>query len=86
LDANGNKKPNRWRAYSSFEEQGYINELDVSTFQQLAQDAGFQIARYELHSFGGSRLRQTISRMLMGAPILGEYFVSFVIIELLRPN
>ncbi len=86
LDEQGNKKPNKWRAWSSFEEQGYINKLDIPTFRTLAREAGFEIARYELHSFGGSRMRQSIGRMLMNTPLIGEYFVSYVIIELLRPR
>ena len=85
LDENRNKKPNKWRAWSTFEEQGYINKLDLRTFRKLAGEAGFQVARLELHSFGGSRLRKAIGRMLMNMPLIGEYFVSFAIIELLRP-
>jgi len=86
LDEEGNKKPNKWRAWSSFEEQGYINKLDIPTFQTLAREAGFEIARQELHSFGGSRARQTIGVRLMNMPFIGENFVSYVIIELLRPG
>lgn len=86
LDEHGNKKPNKWRAWSSFKEQGYINELDVGTFQRQARDAGLQVARLELHSFGGSRIRRTVGRILMRMPVVGEYFVSFAIIELLRPQ
>jgi ubiquinone/menaquinone biosynthesis C-methylase UbiE len=84
LDEHGNKKPNKWRAWSSFKEQGYINELDVRTLRRQARDAGFQVARLELHSFTGSHLRRTLGRMLMRMPVVGEYFVSFAIIELLR--
>lgn len=86
LDEKGNKKPNKWRAWSSFEEQGYINKLNIPIFQALAREAGFEIARHELHSFGGSSVRQVIGRMLMKTPLIGEYFVSYVIIELLRPR
>ncbi|MGI9329434.1 MAG: class I SAM-dependent methyltransferase [Gammaproteobacteria bacterium] len=86
LDENGNKKPNKWRAWSSFEEQGYINKLDMSTFRHLAADAGFQIERCERHSFGGSRSRQAIGRMLMNMPLVGEYFLMYAIIELIRPE
>jgi hypothetical protein len=86
LDKNGNKKPNKWRAWSSFQEQGYINKLDIPTFRNLARKAEFQIARLELHSFGGPPIRQLVSRMLMHIPIIGEYFVAFTIIELLRPE
>jgi len=84
LDQHGYKKPNKWRAWSSFKEQGYINELDVHTFRRQACDAGFQMARLELHSFGGSHVRRKVGRMLMHVPVVGEYFVSFAIIELAR--
>lgn len=86
LDEHGNKRPNKWRAWSSFKEQGYINELDERTFLNLARSAGFEVARLERHSFGGSRMRQAMGRILMGMPLVGEYFVSFTIIELLRPR
>ncbi len=86
LDEKGNKKPNKWRAWSSFEEQAFINKLDTKTFQVLAHEAGFEIVRYDLHSFGGSHVRQAIGRMLKSVPLIGEYFVSYAIIELLRPK
>lgn len=86
LDENGRKRPNKWRAWSSFQEQGYINKLDMSTFQDLAHEAGFHIARLKLHSFSGSLTRRVIGRILMHVPIIGEYFVSFATIELLRPE
>jgi ubiquinone/menaquinone biosynthesis C-methylase UbiE len=85
LNEDGQKKPNKWRAWSSFREQDYINQLDLATFQGLACEANFQIARFELHSFGGSPARRIISRALMRMPAVGEYFVSYVTIELLRP-
>jgi ubiquinone/menaquinone biosynthesis C-methylase UbiE len=86
LDEDGNKKPNKWRAWSSFEEQGYINKLDLNTFRKLAHDAGFKIARFDRHSFGGSSMRKAVGHMLMKTPVIGEYFLSFAIIELLRPE
>ena len=86
LDERGNKLPNKWRAWSSFREQGYINQLDIAAFRQLAHDAGFHIARLERHSFGGSRLRQFAGGALMRLPVVGEYFVSYAVIELLRPE
>ena len=86
LDEHGKKKPNKWRAWSSFKEQGYINELGERRFQDSARRAGFEVARLERHSFGGSRVRQALGRMLMRLPAVGEYFVSFTIIELLRPQ
>ena len=86
MEDKGNKKPNKWRAWSSFKEQAYINELDIRSFQNLSRSAGLDVARLELHSFGGSRTRQALGRMLMAMPVAGEYFVSFAIIELLRPE
>jgi len=86
LDENGKKKSNKWRAWSTFEEQGYINKLDIPTFQSLAHEAGFELSRKELHSFGGSRARRAIGHTLMNTPLIGEYFVSYAIIELLRPE
>lgn len=82
LDSIGNKKPNKWRAWSSFEEQGYINKLDVSSFMKMVRASGFQVDRLKLHSFGGSALRRAAGRTLMSLPLLGEYFVSYAVIEL----
>lgn len=86
LDANGNKKPNKWRQWSSFREQGYINELDIGTFRRLAQAAGLEVTRLETRSFGGSALRKTVGRTLMRFPLVGEYFISYAVIELARPE
>ena len=86
LDEDGKKKPNKWRAWSSFKEQAYINELDIRSFRELAHKAGFRIERLECHSFGGSRLRRAIGKMLMNMPLIGEYFVSYAVIELVRPE
>ena len=35
LDESGQKKPNKWRAWSTFKDQGYINELDLAQFHRL---------------------------------------------------
>ena len=85
LDENGNKKPNKWKQWSSFKEQGYINELDIKTFGSLIQAAGLKIARLENRSFGGSPLRRVTGHILMRLPLIGEHFVSYTVIELLRP-
>jgi SAM-dependent methyltransferase len=85
LDAAGKKRPNKWSQWSSFREQGYINELDIRTFRSLVGEAGFSIPRLETHSFSGSKLRQTLGQSLMKLPVIGEYFVSYTNIELLRP-
>jgi len=86
LDEQGRKKPNKWRAWSSFDEQGYINKLDLKTFRALARLAGFQIVRLEQHGFGGAAVRRGLSRALMHTPFVGEYFVSFFRIELFRSS
>ena len=85
LDGTGRKKPNKWRNWSSFDEQAYINKLDIKTFRNFATQAGFDIPRCERHSFGGSGLRRRLGHSLIQAPLIGEYFVSYVIIELQRP-
>jgi hypothetical protein len=84
LDENGVKKPNKWRNWSSFLEQNYINKLDIPTFQRFAVNAGFKIDRFERHSFGGSAARKIAGNTLMNLPGIGEYFVSYVVIELIR--
>lgn len=86
LDASGNKKPNKWKQWSSFREQNYINELDIKTFRSLVAASEMQIDRLEAHSFGGSRLRKAVSHALMQLPWLGEYFTSYAVIELVRPS
>ena len=86
LDEAGNKKPNKWRAWSSFQEQGFINKLDLRTFLDLAAGTGFTVSRLECHSFGGSSIRRALGRILMRMPVIGEYFVSYANIELLRPS
>ncbi len=84
LDADGRKKPNKWRAWSTFAEQGYINKLGLKTFRELVKIVGFEIARLDLHSFGGSRMRRMTGHGLMKLPIIGEYFLSYVTVELVR--
>jgi ubiquinone/menaquinone biosynthesis C-methylase UbiE len=85
LDENGRKKPNKWRAWKSFEEQGYINKLSMKDFQRIAQNVGFKIDRLVLNSFGGSLARKLIGRALMRTPVVGEYFALFALIKLVRP-
>jgi len=86
LDENGKKKANKWRAWSSFREQGYINKLGLQEFRRIATDAGFKVDRFEKHSFGGSFFRRNAGKLLMSLPLIGEYFVSYVIIELVKPK
>lgn len=84
LDEAGNKKPNKWRAWSSFAEQGYINELDLKQFRRLVEQSGLRISRLDKRSFGGSAARRALGRGLMSLPLIGEYFLSFAAIELVR--
>lgn len=85
LDEHGSKRPNKWRQWSSFKEQGYINELDIRTLRVLVRRAGLQVERLETRSFGGAAIRRALGRSLMALPVVGEYFVSFTVIELVKP-
>jgi SAM-dependent methyltransferase len=86
LDNTGNKKPNKWKKWSSFHEQGYLNELDINDFQRIAQDIGFNISRLERRGFSGSPLKRGLGCLLINLPFLGKYFTSYVIIELEKPR
>jgi ubiquinone/menaquinone biosynthesis C-methylase UbiE len=86
LDENGEKKPNKWRAWSSFAEQGFINKLGLRDFKNIAADVGFKLDRFEKHSFGGAPIRRKLGKTLMSFPLIGEYFVSYVIVELVKPK
>ena len=68
-DEHGHKKGNKWRAWTTLDEQGYINNPDVAEFRRLVRDAGFRIARDDAHSVGGSRLQRAAGRMLMSVPL-----------------
>jgi 2-polyprenyl-3-methyl-5-hydroxy-6-metoxy-1,4-benzoquinol methylase len=85
LDDNGRKRPNKWRQWSSFDEQGYINKLDIPGFRRLAADAGFDVGRLERRSFRGGALRRQLGTALMAIPVIGEHFVSYVLVELKKP-
>ncbi len=82
LDEQGRKRDNKWRAWRSFKEQGYINQLDLAGFRALSRASGFRISRLERKSFSGSYLRRTVGHALMALPWVGEYFVSHVVVEL----
>ena len=85
LDESGHKKPNKWGAWTTFKDQGYINELDLTEFRRLVAESGLRITRLDKHSFNGSAFRRGVGRMLMSTPVIGEYFLSFAAIELMRP-
>jgi SAM-dependent methyltransferase len=86
IDEQGRKKPNKWRAWSSFKEQGYINEMDEAEFRGLVAGSGLKVTRFDKHSFSGSAVRRAIGRGLMQIPVIGEYFLSYAAIELTRPQ
>lgn len=86
LDEHGNKKPNKWKQWSSFKEQGYLNELDLKTFRDLVKASGLEISRLEKTSFSGSPVRKIIGNLLTKIPIVGEYFIYYTTIELYRPK
>lgn len=79
---NGQKRPNKWRQWSTFKEQGYVNELDIKTFKRLATEAGFDIDRLYRRGFSGPAWRQSLGTFLM---LFGEHFVMSAIIELVKP-
>ena len=80
LDEKGDKKPNKWRQWSTFAEQGYVNELDITTLEDLATRTGFRLARLERRSFAGPTWRRALGKTLM--KIVGDPFVMSAIIEL----
>lgn len=82
---NGQKKPNKFAQCSTFAEQGFLNQLDIPTFERLARGAGFNIARFEKRGFGGPFWRRAIGATLRRLPFVGEYFVISALIELERP-
>lgn len=85
LEPDGQKKPNKWRRWSSFAEQHYLNELDFRTLRGLTDEVGFRIDRLEGQPWAGSTLRRQAGRILMGLPMVGEYFVSKALVELRKP-
>ena len=84
-EADGTKKPNKWSQWQSFDEQGYINKLDIAGFRDLARGAGLKIARLDRSGFGESGAKKAIGNALMALPVLGEYATSFTVIVLEKP-
>jgi ubiquinone/menaquinone biosynthesis C-methylase UbiE len=82
LDECGNKLPNKWAKANTFREQSYLNELDIPTFNRMVSAAGFRVVRQERRSFGQSGVKHAIGKMLLKLPMVDEYFVNFVLIEL----
>lgn len=85
LDADGAKKPNKWKQWQSFKEQAYVNELDIASFRQLAGEAGLKIDRLDTSGFGHAGLKKAVGDALMAVPVLGEYATSYAVIALEKP-
>jgi len=84
-DTQGNKLPNKWREWRSFSEQGYVNELTTYEFDEMLDDAGFSVTRYERFGLMSSRKAiGAITGLLARLPYVGEYLTSYVIMELKR--
>ncbi len=84
LDKNGQKKPNKWTNLRSFQEQGYLNQLDTDDVLKLADHAGFAVARMERHGIGDGGPKGVLGALLKGLPFTGPYFTNFVIVEFER--
>lgn len=85
LDGAGNKKPNKWKQWQSFEEQAYVNELDLATFCKLTKEAGLRIDRLDKSGFGHAGAKKAIGDALMAIPVLGDYATSYTVIALEKP-
>nr|WP_298929272.1 class I SAM-dependent methyltransferase [uncultured Erythrobacter sp.] len=88
LDASGQKKPNKWTQWESFEEQAYVNELDIKNFRRMVSDAGLTIDRMDRSGFGGggTGAKKALGDMMMALPVLGEYATSYAVIALEKPR
>jgi SAM-dependent methyltransferase len=83
LDSNGAKLPNKWKQWTNFAEQGYLNELTMPRFRRMAKAQGFAITRADQHGLGGQNGPiAAIGRGLTHIPVIGEYLTSHVIVEL----
>jgi SAM-dependent methyltransferase len=81
FDAEGKRKPNVWKQWSTFKEQGHLNQLTLTDFRALAEKVGLPSSRLEPHGFSGSLARRAVSEVLVRMPVLGEWMTSFYIIE-----
>lgn len=86
LDEAGKKKPNKWMQWESFAEQGYVNELTIPQFRELADAAGLRIDRLDKSGFGSAGgPKKWVGDRLMAMPRIGEYFTSYTVIALEKP-
>ena len=85
LDEKGQKKPNKWKQWERFDEQAYVNELDIASFRRMVKDAGLTVARLDRYGFGKGGVKKAIGDALMAIPVLGEYATSYTIVALEKP-
>ncbi|MEQ9495306.1 MAG: class I SAM-dependent methyltransferase [Deltaproteobacteria bacterium] len=83
-DDDGNLMPNKWRAWSSFAEQGYINQLNVAPFKALVGRYDFDVGRFEHVTFSSLPARDVLAPVLMRIPVVNELMASYVVGELVR--
>ena len=82
IDESGRKKPNKWLNWNSFKQQGYVNELTVKEFTEIASVFGLQVIRLERVGLSGPWWRKHLGAFLMTLPVIGNLFVSSVRMEL----
>lgn len=86
LEPNGKRKANKWKAWTSFEEQGYVNQLRIDQMKLMVEEIGLEMPRFEQHGFGGNAARRLLGSLLVRLPVAGEYLTSFVVAELVKPQ
>ncbi len=84
FDEGGQLKSNKWRQWSSFREQGYVNQLRVSEFRNMVDAAGFEVTRLEPHTFGSLPAKALLEPVITNVPLIGELMTSWVIVVLTR--
>jgi ubiquinone/menaquinone biosynthesis C-methylase UbiE len=83
LDEQGNKRPNKWRQWSTFREQGYVNQLTMPQFKRLVSASGFELSRCDLFGIGGAKGPVAkLGRAVTKIPFLGEWLTSYGLIQL----
>lgn len=81
FDEKGERKPNPWKQWTTFAEQGHINQINAPELRDLISRTGFEVTRFEPHGFSGSPARRLVSGSLARLPVLGEWLTSYYTIE-----
>ncbi|MFC4291827.1 class I SAM-dependent methyltransferase [Sphingorhabdus arenilitoris] len=82
LDEHGQKRPNKWAQFDNFKDHGYLNQLDLAGFKNLAEKTRFEIIRQDNRGFGHKGVKKAVGSLLMKMPFFFEYFVNYTLIEL----